>query len=187
MNVSDRHASSFPMARPPLPTPGRTGAQCGFTLVDTLIASTLLLIGVLSSATTAMYCAKLQRSTQEYSQSHLITCGVLEQLRTGDLAETFEKFSAHPDSTVDGQEVVVEFPETALTRVFGDCELASTELETVSRGGTVPTEFSSTSTSSTSTSTTDLSSMAAEGLLPVRVIVRRGTRRFEFTTFVGEK
>jgi len=99
-------------------TSART-SEAGFSLVDTMIASGLLIVGTLSCATLGMSCTNLQQRTKDYVVAHVIANDTIERMRAAGVENTHTQYSASPATTVQGRQVTVEFPAAAMAGVFG--------------------------------------------------------------------
>ena len=145
------------------------GARAGISLVETLVALVLLVIGLGNVAVTGVRCAALQRSTGDYVQAHNACRNVIEQLQNGSLVTQFQNYSAQPSFAVGDLQVQVLFPEQVLSQALGGPIPASSRFRDMNGDGQLDLNAAS----------TDLA-----GLLAVRILVTRGTFRFQLDTLL---
>ena len=100
------------------PRDGTRQGERGFTLVDTAVASVLLLLGTCGATMMGVYCSNLQLRIRDYSAAHMIACDVLERLRSTPLNEVYDTYSANPVLTVQGRRVTVSFPQAILNETI---------------------------------------------------------------------
>lgn len=144
----------------------------GSSLLETLIAITVVTIGLVNALVSAVRCSKLQQSTAEYVQAHNTARGILEQLRSTDLTTQFLAFSAAPEFNVGDQQVEVRFPEEVLVAALGVKAPATARFVDLDGDGGV-----------------DLNPASADtaGLLPVRLTVQNGALELQLVSILTER
>lgn len=157
--------------RKPASGPEVRDSRKGIALLETLIAATLLTIGIVNAVAAALKCSQLQQSTAAYSQAHSTSRDVLEQIRNGDLAVQFAAFAANPDFTVGNQTVSVRFPEAMLVEAFGVPVPATARFRDLDADGQVDIDAASEDT---------------VGLLPVLITVTEGNLTLQLESLLSE-
>lgn len=145
--------------------------RSGMTMVEILVALSILAVGLLSAATVAVQCGDLQRSTNDYIKAQNTSRDVLERIRNGDLVAQFQAFRAAPTFVQEGQQVEVSFPEELLVEILGGAVPATARFRDANGDGEV-----------------DLNAAATEAasLLPIRITVREGTLAFRMESVLTE-
>jgi len=109
---------------------GRSG-EAGFTLIEVLSATTLLVVGTLTAVTLGISCSNLQTRMRSQGTAHRAARDLLEQIRAIGPETALTQFTATPTVTVQGLQATVTFPETVSTDNFG---LAMTNEEALDDG-----------------------------------------------------
>ena len=143
----------------------------GMTMLEILVALSILAVGLLSAATVAVQCGDLQRSTNTYIKAQNTSRDVLERIRNGDMIAQFQTFRAAPTFVQEGQHVEVSFPEELLVRILGVAVPATVRFRDANGDGEV-----------------DLNAAATEpaSLLPIRITVRDGTLVYRLESVLTE-
>jgi prepilin-type N-terminal cleavage/methylation domain-containing protein len=145
--------------------------RSGMTMLEILVALSILAVGLLSAATVAVRCGDLQRSTNAYIKAQNTSRDVLERIRNGDMIAQFQTFRAAPTFVQEGQQVEVSFPEELLVRILGMAVPATVRFRDANGDGEV-----------------DLNAAATEpaSLLPIRITVRDGTLAYRLESVLTE-
>jgi Tfp pilus assembly protein PilV len=112
-----RHRSARVIAQAAAGAGARVG-EAGFSLIDTLIATALLVVGTLSAASVGMYCSNLQQRVRDYSTAHMVASDMIERLRVGTPATVYTQYTANPNLQIQGRQVNVAFPQAVLQQTY---------------------------------------------------------------------
>lgn len=155
-----------------LRTPGRNRRRSGVTLLETLIAVSILVVGLVNAVMMAVRCSRLQQTTAEYVQAHNAARNVVERLRDVDLDGSYAFFTANPTFNMGDQQVEVSFDQDVLVDALGSGVPAGSRFVDQDGDGVVDLNAASTD---------------AFSLLPVRITVRHGALRLELVSLLTEK
>lgn len=94
-------------------------SEAGFSLVEVLSATTLLVVGTLTAVTLGLSCTNLQTRMRSQGTAHRAARDLLEQIRSIGPETALTQFTSTPTVTVQGLQATVTFPETVSTDNFG--------------------------------------------------------------------
>ena len=94
-------------------------SEAGFTLVEAIMATTLMVVGTLSAVTLGLSCSNLQTKMRTTGTAHRAARDLLEQIRSIGPETALTQFTSTPTVTVQGLQATVTFPETVSTDNFG--------------------------------------------------------------------
>jgi len=103
-----------PIRRPSPDLRSRRARDGGFSLVEVMVAVTIVVVGVLGLANSIVASDRLEQSTRRESVRARAVNDALEQLRNGSLVTRAQEFAAHADFTENGQKITVHFPAAVL-------------------------------------------------------------------------
>ena len=115
--------------QPALDRDRAAATDAGFSLVDSMIAVGVLVVGTLTCVTLGTSCSSLQQRTRDYLVAHVIASDTMERMRSVGLTDTHAQYTASPTSTVQGRTVSVAFQEEAMEGVFGGAMDTAAALE----------------------------------------------------------
>lgn len=150
----------------------RGGRRAGFTLLEAIIAGSVLTVGVLHVSLAGVRTSRLQQATASYIRAHDAARGVLENLRDGDLVTQFQAYSAAPEFDVRDQHVQVRFPAQLLDAAFGGTTPSTARFRDNDADGEV--EWNA-------------ASPDPAGLLPVRITVTAPGTNFQLATVLTQR
>ena len=74
----------------------RAATTGGFTLLEIVIASSLMVVGVAALSGSILSGTKLTSSKQETAQAHNAVRALLEQMQSEDIADIYARYNANP-------------------------------------------------------------------------------------------
>jgi type II secretory pathway pseudopilin PulG len=101
---------------PPATTSSTRRGETGTSLVEVMIAMTILVVGVLGLFSSYTSSRRLEQSTLSYSARVRIVNDAVERLRNGSLVTRAQEFVAQPKLIENGQTLTMQFPVATLTK-----------------------------------------------------------------------
>jgi Tfp pilus assembly protein PilV len=164
------HPSSSADVRPSRARSDRGSA--GFALVEVMVSTVVLVIGVLGLFTSLLASRHLESSSQSYSSRVRTMSEAVEDLRNGPLVSRAQEMLAKPALTHDGLTVTVSFPAATLKRALPRYAAGSSPFQTAEEGGRIEVVTAN---------------AANPGILPVRMSFSGGGETTDLETLMANR